>query len=142
MENSDFINGWEPGVLQLNAVNNCHCNLYGDRDISSFFLSFPIKNLILNFNRPHAVSIKVFSTWTKVSNVTSWMPSMNRVSCLFKHVSQLLTLPGNNPVQNGKHFPSHQYSTTYLTSVWWSLVIMDKNNNLLVTVYIWCIKHI
>ncbi|EAU85171.2 WSC domain-containing protein [Coprinopsis cinerea okayama7 len=26
---ADFVNGWEPGVLQ-NAVDNCHCNPYGD----------------------------------------------------------------------------------------------------------------
>jgi len=26
---SDFINGWDKGVLQK-AVDNCHCNPYGD----------------------------------------------------------------------------------------------------------------
>lgn len=30
----DFINGWDKGVLQK-AVDNCHCNAYGDVSRSS-----------------------------------------------------------------------------------------------------------
>ena len=37
----DFVTGWEPGVLQK-AVDNCHCNPFGDVSFISIFLRFSL----------------------------------------------------------------------------------------------------
>ena len=37
MANSDYLNGWDQGVLQR-AVDNCHCNEYGDVKFNHFFV--------------------------------------------------------------------------------------------------------
>ena len=39
----DYINGWDAGVLQR-AVDNCHCNPFGDVSCDHFFLSFRISD--------------------------------------------------------------------------------------------------
>ena len=41
MTNSDYINGWDAGVLQK-AVDNCHCNPYGDVSFNQCFFVFSL----------------------------------------------------------------------------------------------------
>lgn len=63
---SDYINGWDAGVLQK-AVDNCHCNEFGDVSFNQFFVFSLSEYLIPWFlgpinNSPHAASSRKFST--------------------------------------------------------------------------------
>ena len=109
MTNLDIINGWDAGVLQ-GGWQNCHCNV-------SFNSLFVIPLFLGLINRPHPPSNRIFSTWTRLSNVILLSLSMNKVKSFllsdifFFFLTHILIqvsatanlnplrLPGNNSVQ-------------------------------------------
>ncbi|RDB23529.1 hypothetical protein Hypma_009210 [Hypsizygus marmoreus] len=85
---ADFINGWEPGVLQR-AVNECNCNPYGDPTCCAAQQIFTIDQ-----------NTNCYITDT-VDEATTGI---------------LAALPGNNPVQAGCYEEYFETSTPALLS--------------------------
>ena len=140
MTNSDYINGWDAGVLQK-AVDNCHCNPYGDVSFNQCFFVFSLYQNIWFLgliNSLHAASIRIFSAWTRVNNVTSRSLSMNKVKSFFSQIyisyrHSYLSYwyspptpwwqPSSSRRQNRNRLHWQQSPTVYLTGVclYWSL---------------------
>jgi hypothetical protein len=117
MSNLDFINGWDKGVLQK-AVDNCHCNPYGDVSLANFlcFLSSRISDLFVswtNLQPQCCADQKIFDlTHGQQCHITKSLDEQSNKKIFFKHIcffsltnifitatGTLLRLPGNNPVQ-------------------------------------------
>lgn len=108
----DFINGWDRGVLQK-AVDNCHCNAYGDVSRSSStcpsrflwcILTKPtccVEQGIFHMNQGQNCRItkSIDEQSTSISKI--WVIFFRKCSWCYALIATgtLPKLPGNNPVQ-------------------------------------------
>ena len=112
----DYINGWDAGVLQK-AVDNCHCNEYGDVSFNQSFCVFCtrisdslvswikqptccVQQNIFDMNQGQQCHItKSIDEQSKSFFSFKYIRFLSLTNILISATGTLLRLAGNNPVQ-------------------------------------------